>query len=188
VALVAVVGNGPSAAGLAADIDAHDFVIRINWFQIQAAQSTGTKLSAWVFMGNPVDPADATPPLGDYEIWYTRIPYELPGLLLAITTAANRQIRFLTEKENAALASILNAEPSSGIRAVKMAINRFHTSRINVYGFDCTTPEHPTTWKDAGEGNPGTFPWRKTNLPHNFVGEKILLQQWHDAHVINWIR
>jgi hypothetical protein len=50
---IAIVGNGPSAAGKGAEIDGHDMVIRMTTFPVCGALDAGRKINVYAWFGIP---------------------------------------------------------------------------------------------------------------------------------------
>lgn len=177
---VAVVGNGPSAAGKGAEIDAHDFVVRCNAFSLASAPDCGTKLSAWAWFAFPaVADRLGSAPGGDYCVWMTK-PLAQWGCSdvvdprLLIRWAAGRPIRWVTADFAKVAACALGAEPTTGFTAVDMAVRMLGASELTLYGFDATTPDRPG-WGDART----VIPWQ-ADYPHRQDLEKIAFTRLRD--------
>lgn len=177
---VAVVGNGPSAAGRGAEIDAHDFVVRCNAFGLAGALDAGVKLSAWAWFACPVVAERmGQAPAGDYCFWMTK-PLAQWGCSdivdprLLIRWAAGRPIRWVPIAYAKEVAEALGAEPTTGFMAVDMAIRMLRAPEIGLYGFDAVRPGEPG-WGDARE----VWPWL-VNYPHRQDLEKIAFTRLRD--------
>lgn len=178
---IAVVGNGPSAQDRGAEIDAHDFVVRCNWFAMQGGANSGTRLDAWAWYGQDVHPLNTGgAPAGAYECWFGTFvsrhwmtnPDLLAGLLSFIEQANGRTVRFISREHWAGMFAALNCKPSTGFVSVALALEK-KPEVLSLYGFDATTPDRPG-WQDAGKDRPGCSPWPPES-PHNFCGEKQIL-------------
>ena len=188
---IAVVGNGPSAKGRGVEIDAADFVVRINDFERIAAEDSGRKLSAWARYGNTEVPAPR--PDQQCEIWYTLPPSRTRGQCVPNTNwgnlgfevnAANwRLIMAIPEWSYQVEAeAIANGGrfvgPSTGFTAIDMAIMRAGPGGVvAIYGFDAVTQDKPG-WDEARGGK--SWP---AEVAHNFPREKQLLAELRDKGV-----
>ena len=188
---ISVVGNGPSAKGRGAEIDAADFVVRINHFERIAAEDCGRKLSAWARYGNTEVPA----PRADQqcEIWYTLPPSRTAGRITPSTNwghldyeveAANwrkmiciPEWSYQVEAEAIAQGGPFRG-PSTGFTAVDMSIMRAGPGGVvALYGFDAVTPDRPG-WDEARGGK--SWP---AQVAHDFPREKALFAELRDKGV-----
>lgn len=182
---VAVVGNGPSAEGKGEEIDGYDFVVRMrDWWRC-AAENAGEKMDAHAYFGWWDDWPDD--PRKGFEHWFTQCPMQLEAagvmgwqrVAFVNKRAEGAPIRWLSDARWNQLRGALNGEhPSTGIVSVAMAIDRFHSTPIELglYGFDSTTPERPNFF-DAREM--GKSRHEQYHVTHNILGEKRLLVGLH---------
>jgi hypothetical protein len=184
---IAVVGNGPSAKGRGAEIDAADFVVRINHFERIAAEDSGRKLSAWARYGNTGVPVPR--PEQWCELWYCLPPSRTRGqctpdtdwgnLAYEVNAAEWRPMICVPEYYYQVMAKAVNPHrfqgPSTGFVAVGMAIHRAGPGgQVDVYGFDAITPDKPG-WDEARGGKS----WPE-HIAHDFVREKQLFAEFRD--------
>lgn len=182
---VAVVGNGPSAAGRGAEIDAHDFVVRCAGFTVTGADGAGRRLDAWARFASPYifKLMGGRLPEGSYEVWMTK-PLSFWGRSdkvdpeMLIRQSAGRPIRWITSENVIEEADFLRAEPTTGFTAVDMAIRYLRPAEVTLYGFDATTPAAPG-WGDAKYLAPG---WNAA-YPHDFPAEKVAFAELRDRGV-----
>jgi len=163
----ALVGNGPSAAGCGAEIDAHDRVVRFNAFPISQAADAGRRLDVWVWFGWLDYLARmGGAPRGEYQVWMP-LPLSCCGsggvgdAARIIEQARGRRIRWVSEAWRRGEVSFLGGrDPSSGFTAVDMAIRLGGATEITLYGFDAVAPDRPG-FHDAR----GPFPFIGTAHP-----------------------
>lgn len=184
---VAIVGNGPSAEGRGAEIDACEFVVRCNNCIRMGAGRAGVRIDALAWFGDRE--SRCSPPPGDYEHWITLPPHrhwpphwQHKGGWEKIVEAANGRaaIRWVTDwqwqREAAELARVGAGPfagrdwtaPTTGFTAVDMALRALRPARLCLYGFDATAPDAPGY--DAGPCS-----WQ-----HDFTGEKLHLAALRD--------
>jgi hypothetical protein len=141
------VGNGPSAAKHAAEIDTFEFVVRMSaWVRYFPKWGAGRKCSAWASPCYPKDKKQIPPGKG-YEVWMTcpkewhkgnaryrhaeRIAAPRRGLIrvcpLGKYMALRQALRISTKK---------SLPPSTGILAISMALGIPEIGRITLFGFD----------------------------------------------------
>lgn len=174
---IAVIGNGPSAKGLGAEIDACDFVVRtgqcINAFKENEA---GTKLSAWAWPGYPK--MNRYVPKGKgWQMWVT-CPAEwhkgevrMPNVArIANQHKLNVQVLNLNEYTKVRVAckalSGKDLPPTTGILAIHMALMK-KPAELLLAGFDCTIPTQPGfCYADGRKG-------LSVKL-HDYTAEKVL--------------
>jgi len=187
-----IVGNGPSAGGKAAEIDACDFVVRMSgWWQSGAADS-GHKLNAYAWFG--AQEQRAIPEqyaLVPFEHWITLPllrcwpPHTTPKgkphggqWMNVVDKSTLRPIRWVTQamwnREWAVLTQLSDAKtpdcpPSTGFTAIDMAIHLYQPAEIVLYGYDATRKDRPG-W---GDHNPQ---W-DDNGPHDLHLEKWLIDK-----------
>ena len=167
---IAIVGNGPSAAGKGAEIDAHDKVVRCGVWGITAAPDTGRKLDAWAWFGAMGHPKNmGAYPAGNYEFWVTRavnpqrpiIPEHATLLYnVIVATQGFRPLKVITEEHWTRANAYLKAQPTTGFLALHMAMLGYFGAipdAVTVYGFDCTTPDKPG-WEYGGRAHAGCPP------------------------------
>lgn len=178
---IAIVGNGPSAEGKGAEIDAHDYVVRLTAFPVTAAPDTGKKLNAWALFGSEINARKVAGhcPGGSWVVWATLPPSRCKPFdhrhagdaRNILDRAGNRYIRWVTEEEFALASACLGSWPSTGFMAAWLAMGDFPDADITLYGFDATTP-NATGWGDA-RNNTWTA---EDEAAHNFAEEKRQLR------------
>ncbi len=149
-----VVGNGPSAKGQGAEIDACDFVVRIKAWWAHGAEDAGEKIDAWAWYGDEprlVEPA----PVLNCEHWLTLCNQQMsawadPDELIAgfkrqmaRRPIENRMTRRLWDSVWVQACEHLDREPSTGFVAVAMAIQAFDPDSLLLIGFDSLTADQP---------------------------------------------
>jgi hypothetical protein len=185
-----IVGNGPSASGKAAEIDACDFVVRTTGWWKNGPGDCGEKLSAYAWFG-AMDQA-AIPDryaATAFEHWMT-LPLSRcwPPQLTPdgqphkghwanlVEKATLRPIRWVTEfmwqREMACLTLLSKrgsplCPPSTGFTAIDLAIRLYQPRELLLYGFDAIAKERPG-W---GDNNPE---WQDDG-PHDLGLEKQLI-------------
>jgi hypothetical protein len=156
---IAVVGNGPSAAKFGEQIDACDFVVRVNfWLEMFPGNAAGGRCDAWAWYGQKEMRPECVPP-GDCEFWLCARPINevrLPSYSRALRTAGRRYTRITPIGLWNWLHDRLGTLPSTGIQAVHMALD-LKPSALLLVGFD-----YAGSWKKG---------------PHSPDGEKRLLQE-----------
>lgn len=201
---VAIVGNGPSAKGQGAAIDACDRVVRCNrWFET-AAEDAGQRTDASALYGNDslrhgLSDAEAVaeaecfakilPPA--CEVWLTLplsrcrpfYPEHCGSIFAARAMAGLRPIRWVSESMWVAEQHLLTrrrgswAAPSTGFTAIDMALAIWQPAELFLAGFDATEPTAPG-WNDArGEAWPLALA-----LGHDLGGEKAVIRELNDKH------
>lgn len=177
---IAIVGNGPSAAGKGAEIDAADLVVRMNGFSAVAALNAGQRLDVWAWFGSgrTCRRLDGVPPSGNYEVWATLPLSRCRPFVIGhvgdaerlIQWSSARRIRWVTEGEFGEQAAAIGAWPSTGFTAAWMARREHPSAQLLLYGFDALHPSAPG-WGDA------RAPWRGVDATaHNFEAEKRVLR------------
>lgn len=178
---VCVVGNGPSAEGKGAEIDAYDFIVRTSIFPL-ALRGAGTKLDAWCWNGNPrICPRSMQPPAGRYETWlsvHTSYRKVYKKYLRHASTLAKKHgvVRMVPERLWNAMRSAVRCHPSTGFAAVAYVLEHLKPKVLALYGFDATVRGAPG-WGDAHK----TLPWRVAKggyvCGHNLLLEKRIIRQ-----------
>jgi len=175
VSSVAVVGNGPSAAGRGAEIDACGFVVRCNWWQEAFPKGeAGTKVDAVCIWPKAwTDRPDHR--WFDGELWMStprggaRVP------------TWHRAVRWIPEHRyyrlHEALVLLHRARtestacwPSTGLVALYMAM-MLKAPRLLLVGFDATRIDAPG-WGEFSKVNP----WLDVQ-GHDFCAEKLLIAE-----------
>ena len=162
---VCVVGLGPSAADKAEEIDACDFVVRLKGFWLHGAENAGSKISAHASYGDL--PKEDYPELR-CEHWFTHCPQHVRRQVIAWGAKRLGRLEFFAAKADGCpirilptrlwqkLRAYLNRDPSTGIVAVAMALERFPECELVLHGFDSTVPERPNFW-DARQAESTKF-------------------------------
>jgi hypothetical protein len=177
---VCVVGNGHSALGRGAEIDAHDFVVRCTSFVTAHRGESGGRVDAWAWFGSPaLWPAVLKYPDGKPECWFV-LPragkaFNGKAMDFAAKVAAERKMPFYCVDPLlfAAARNALKSQPSTGFIAVLMAICRLHPARLTLVGFDATLPTN-YGWDEPYPVRPWVTDGKRA-FGHNFVLEKMLL-------------
>ncbi|KKN79764.1 hypothetical protein LCGC14_0336190 [marine sediment metagenome] len=180
---VAIVGNGPSAKGKGAEIDACDFVVRIKAWWRHGAKDAGEKINAWAWYGDHAGLREC--PVGmDGEVWFTQCSNQI------LAHDPDKQERHLTAFANYSLgrpASWLSNQewdrlvarrdshhPSTGMVAVAMALARFPGCELHLFGFDSTTRDRPDFY-DARNADLNALD------PHRQLSEKQMFRRIGDG-------
>lgn len=199
---VAVVGNGPSAAGRGAEIDACDRVVRCNRCFDTGASGAGSKLDALAVYGNEslrAGLSDAgvlagAASLGGIlppacEVWLTLppsrcrpfAPEHCGNVLVAQALAGLRPIRWIPEaawaEELAHLCGLRGgwSAPSTGFTAVDLALRVWRPDELLLCGFDATEPG-ASGWNDARDE-----PWPLVQAQgHGLAVEKLCFATLRD--------
>jgi hypothetical protein len=143
-ASVCLVGNGPSVlrAAYGAQIDAHDVVIRFNWFAITGFENhTGTKTTLWSTFGRgslPKDPdqrpAKAIFVHGDQPKAFAYAVEEAWGIPRAFFNAVRERVQAASQiPEEERRKPLL---PSSGLVVALWLLEHHHVNQVSVIGFD----------------------------------------------------
>lgn len=147
---VCVVGNGPSAEGRGAEIDACDFVVRIKAWWRHGAADAGTRIDAWAWYGCKRG-LTYIPPFR-CQNWFTHCPKQTQSHGSKIRRArrksflehsSEQRTQFLTDVQWQTMRSFTGKHPSTGMVAVFMAIERFPDCNLHLYGFDSTRLDQP---------------------------------------------
>lgn len=187
-----IVGNGPSAGGKAAKIDACDFVVRTTGWWKSGPADAGRKLDAYAWFGAE-EQADIPEQYAvhPFEHWMTLPllrcwpPHTTPKgdphggqWMNVVAKSTLRPIRWITEdlwQREMAMLTLLSkthkptVPPSTGFTAVDMAIHLYAPAELVLYGFDATLKDKPG-WRD---NNPQ---WRDDG-PHDLHLEKQLIHK-----------
>ena len=149
---VCIVGNGPSAEGHGAEIDACDFVIRIKAFWAFGAENAGERLDAVAWFGTQEEVWREGPVLtcNHWRTWsdeqYVFNCNGWPARRVFFeywTQQTAESIVRLPHPVWERLAIWLGSHPSTGIVAVAMALHFLDVSELVLYGFDSTTLDRP---------------------------------------------
>lgn len=185
---VCIVGQGPSAKGKGAEIDACDFVVRLKCYWRCAARNCGTRLDALVHYGwGPIHEA----PAGEYEHWFSQPVQQVESLEVVdgealsmpkrwqrikkmSDTAGLRAIRWLPADIWKQLVGYLKRHPSTGFVAMAMAMRLLAPSELVLYGFDSTGVSDEDMLDAMKTPLPRSFLDRK---PHDYITEKMAIAQ-----------
>lgn len=179
---VCVVGNGPSADGRGADIDACDFVVRLKGWWNRAAADAGSRIDAWAWYGCQEGCRDK--PEFTCEHWFTHSPKQTQKHDTATRRARRKwfdryaegqPVHVLTNEQWTRLRASTGRDPSTGMVAIGMAIERFPDCHLHLYGFDSTTTVRPNFCDARGP--------KVMDDPHGQIREKrqfrlIVLGEW----------
>lgn len=167
-----VVGNGPSAKGHGAEIDACDFVVRIKAWWENGAEDAGSRCDALAHYG--LCPGGSVLPRPTGEHWITQTVAHIEGhddgwdRLDYINRVANhRPIRWLTTEAWWRLQRHIKSDPTTGIIAVFIGLIVAQPAELLLYGFDSTTTDRPNFW-DARETT-------ERKSPHDVLAEKRII-------------
>lgn len=180
---VCIVGNGPSAEGKGAEIDACDFVVRLRDWQRCAAEHAGSKISAHAYYG-PWSEWEHTP--AQCEHWWTQCPEQIMRQGEAgqvkwdffAEYASGHLVRWLMNSQWRELQKHLGADPSTGFVSIAMALWVYpETEELVLYGFDSTTPDRPHFFDAREEGKMGCA----YVVHHSIVEEKQAIARIRDG-------
>lgn len=143
---VAIVGNGPSAAGHGQAIDACDRVVRIRAFWSYGALDVGRRTDAWAWFGSQSDMDLQNVPRLSCEHWFTHCPEQLlqrADGLCGISRASYfsryaglNPLRWLPSDLWQKACAHLGFHPSTGFITVALAIAIYQPTELHLYGFD----------------------------------------------------
>ena len=178
---VCIVGNGPSAEGHGAEIDACDFVVRIKAFWVYGAENVGQRCDAVATYGDWRAWRQQPPFSGEYWISQTLKQIEENSVgwerLAFISRIANLQpLRWLPQPMWDSLLQQIGSHPSTGIVAVCMGLAIIQPDELLLYGFDGTTPDKPN-YHDARRPNPND-PHAHDQLAEKRAIAELLDGQW----------
>jgi len=173
---VCIVGQGPSAEGRGKEIDACDFVVRLKEFWRFGAVNSGTRIDAWAWYGVAYSSEPAAPP-SDCEHW---VVHSMAGFcerekrygdgfdrLKRVGAVRNGGVlRVIPGRVLKALTAYLGRFPSTGIRAVAMAMEVLEPDTLVLVGFDAATPLGMSCSDARGEPGPAC---------HDLLTEKLAL-------------
>lgn len=186
-------GNGPSGCGQGVEIDACDFVVRMQTWVEVGPRNAGEKVSAiaghkhfainipesikndfsWELWGNiPIEFAGFPPSANS--------PLEVEGLVRLFGPA--RTLRFASLKRVVKLvdavtkASVDFEAPrvTCGIVCIDMVLDFLKPEELHIWGFDCVRKDAPALY-----GNGLCYPVPKTNA-HDFLAEKVVIKDFAD--------
>lgn len=182
---VCIVGQGPSAEGKGAEIDACDFVVRIKAFWEYGAGDTGRSVDAIATYGD----WNGWRPMPDWvqpkEYWFTQCPSQVEQhemtqerghslahhrLSFIVKQADGAAIRWLTDKRWKRLCEVVGSHPSTGFVAVAMAMWILAPAQLLLVGFDSVDPDLPNFW-DARHAT------TQSSIAHNMASEKKRLRE-----------
>lgn len=168
---ICIVGQGPTAEGHGAEIDACDIVVRLKNYWRCGADNAGGKVDVVAHYGD----GWANPPkaAGMAEQWFTQTPRQLQlkgkegelRLRLLVEHLHLGTMRWATEELWCKVAGYLwGQHPSTGMMAVAMALDLHPDCELVLYGYDSTTPDKPNFW-DAKQ-------LTEKKAPHDVLAEK----------------
>ncbi len=170
-----VVGNGPSAEGKGAEIDACDFVVRIKAWWAHGAENAGERIDAWAWYGDEIQLAGPIPEMNS-ERWFTQTvsqvranPAAWDRVASLVRTASLQPIRWVPDLLWDAAFRRLEWHPSTGFVAVCMAIAIKRPDELVLYGFDSTAPDRANYQDARSEPLP---PRLLSHPPHDVLAEK----------------
>ncbi len=172
---VCIVGNGPSAEGHGAEIDACDFVVRIKAWWVFAAKDAGSRCDALAHYGwgNWEER-----PAFDGEHWITQTVSQIENhpdgwkrLQFITYTAELRPIRWLPGPMWDRLVYHIGSHPSTGMVAVAIAMETARPDELVLCGFDATTEDASFFGDARGNAWPGDH-----GNHHDWVKEKLALK------------
>lgn len=172
---VCVVGNGPSAKGHGAEIDACDFVVRIKAWWVYGAEDAGQRCDALAHYGGGAR-VDHPPCSGEY--WFTRTTErsEWDRVACVINNADLALYRWVTKKVWQKARDCVGSDPSTGFVALSMAMAIFDPSELVLAGFDARGKDLPGFNDARGK------PWPTDGAGHHdWMKEKQLIAAIRDG-------
>ena len=178
---VCIVGQGPSAEGKGAEIDACDFVVRIKAFCECGAEHSGDKVDAIATYGDWSRRRSKPEWVRPTEYWFTHCPSQVEQHAMTqerghsvahhrftslVDDADGAAIRWLPDKLWKQMCEAIGSHPSTGFVAVAMAIWILAPAQLLLAGFDSVDPKLPNFW-DARN----TIA-KSSIVHHNMVSEK----------------
>ncbi|MFA5618041.1 MAG: hypothetical protein WDK95_14475 [Syntrophorhabdaceae bacterium] len=152
--IVAIVGNGPTAAGKGRYIDACDFVVRLKAFWMYGALNAGKRLNALCWYGVKSG-WDNPPEFRDVEFWITQEPRLFrsecernPGnerMERIVNAAQFNVIRWMPTELFCKSDAYIGRSPTTGFTAINMALHILQPREIQLFGFDATTRDGPNS-------------------------------------------
>ncbi len=151
---ICVVGNGPSAEGHGAEIDACDFVVRLKAYWVFGATDAGSKVDAVAWFGAQrkewcnLDVGDDIPICEHWRTWCNKQYEESPlewkkaRAFFAYVTCGLPVVSVLECQWMRAI-RYLNRHPSAGFVTITMVLDRWPKCELLLTGFDATIPDRP---------------------------------------------
>lgn len=183
IGMLAIVGNGPGAAGHGAEIDACDDVIRINEWWTRGAAGTGRKTTILVGYNERLEIPDRD--LLPYcEFWINNADpkFQHTDVAYIIQRADGRPVRLIAMELQIAIDRAIRAEAdseevggSAGIKALAMALAAGRWERILLFGFDSMSSAAADIID--GHGRVATC----DDPTHDFAAEKRLIARVVDT-------
>lgn len=176
-----VVGNGPSAKGHGAEIDACDFVVRLKAWWVHGAEDAGERIDAWAWFGDANwAPETVSVPVSGCEHWFTQCDKQMSKRIdfdarwgSFIRLSQGEPTQRLTDDLWERVQSYLERDPSTGCVAVAMAMELFRPDELLLVGFDSTTA-------DAPNYTCARIDWGRT-FAHAFDKEKLAFAEIRDG-------
>lgn len=182
---ICVVGNGPSAKGHGAEIDACDFVVRIKAFWDFGAVDTGSKVNAIAWFGAQRkawwdrDLSNGVPPCEHWRNWCNKQYEESPLPWMRAKAffdyiTCGLSVATVSECQWMRAVRYLDRHPSTGFVAIVMVLDRWPTCKLLLTGFDATI---------AGRRDYYDARHRKHSDPiiHDMVAEKRAIAELFDG-------
>lgn len=174
-----IVGNGPSAKGHGAEIDACDFVVRIKAFWENAAVNAGQRVDAVAWLGTEEAKWKKHGPDG-FDHWRTWCSEQYivngggwPARKVFFETFAEGKITHrLSGQLHLRVKRSTLKDPSTGIIAIAMALDILEPAELLLYGFDGTLPTLPN-YHDARRAP--EIPKKGEQYPHDQLREKRVI-------------
>lgn len=176
---VAVVGNGPSAIGCGAEIDACDFVVRCRSFW-DRTKDVGEKTNAVGWFGSWED--DPFRPI-DGEHWFTHCAKQVGWLPCGgdgverlgrfFDASVGKDRRMLSDASWEKAVKFLGSHPSTGFIVVQMAMELLKPDELHLFGYD-------GSFGTFGHGAGDPIPLDQQNS-HDMVSEKMALMDMLDG-------
>ncbi len=157
---VCIVGNGPSAKGHGAEIDACDFVVRMKAFWSRGAENAGEKIDAWAWFGltEPKDadhvPAEKVPEHVPPHVrhWFTdcmeQIGKDRQDRVVLAAGLSPMPLYHISNAMRNRAARYLHSHPTTGFLTICMALDLYPSCELVLYGFDGLASDQPN-YNDA---------------------------------------
>lgn len=152
--IVAIVGNGPTAAGKGREIDRCDFVVRLKAYWAYGALDAGDHVDAVCWYGVD-DGCFEMVDFRDVEFWVTQEPRlfrgdceGVPGserLEQIVKAAQWNVIRWMPTELFCRSDAYIGRSPTTGFTAINMALHVLQPREIHLFGFDATTRDGPNS-------------------------------------------
>lgn len=184
--IVAIVGNGPTAAGKGHQIDRCDFVVRLKAYWVHGALDAGSQIDALCWYGVDAGGWFDAVEFRDVEFWVTQEPRlfrseceGVPGskrLERIVKAAQFNVIRWMPTELFCRSDAYIGRSPTTGFTAINMALHVLQPREIHLFGFDATTRDAPNS-DDARRRIPDEM---YTEF-HDMLAEKRVIAELFDG-------